>query len=378
MKKGLLIFPIYTDIGKTDGIVVKNEGIHKAFLAHGVPVDALKFRTTGIYNGDEQVMAFSSNKYLRAYQLHIRSWGVMARYAAKKGYDFVWARLPLIQPFIASFVASVKTALPRCTFIIEYGAYPFENELTPRQLKMYRLNKGQEKKAHRFANYVITYCGQKDVDGVPNIPIDNGIDLKGIPVVQPNPDVSKRINFVCVSSLKKWHAYERFIAGLPAYIQSGKGPEIHFDVVGNGPEFEKVKGLTESLGVQQYVTFHNFKGGAELDAIYARNHVAIGTLGFHRIGITNSSSLKNREYFARGLPIVVSTPDKDMPPELPYVKYVPGNEEPLDIADIVAFAQRVYAEPGVNARIRAYADDHVSWNSKIAVVLDAIGAVPAT
>jgi 2-polyprenyl-3-methyl-5-hydroxy-6-metoxy-1,4-benzoquinol methylase/glycosyltransferase involved in cell wall biosynthesis len=369
-KKGLLIFPIYTDIGKADGIVLKNEGIHQAFLHHGIDTHALKFRLSGIFNGDEQVFRFSGNRYLRGWQLYAGAWNRLARYAVEHKYDFVWVRMPLVNPFIAKFVALIKKKLPSCKILLEYGAYPFENELQPRQLRYYKINKPYEQKAHQYADLMVTYSGQKEVDGIPNIPIDNGIDLSGIPVVRPDSNVSKRINFISVSSLKKWHAVERFVAGMPAYIKKQNGPEIHFHIVGQGPEHDKIKALVDSLALQPFVTFYGFRDGVGMDNAYDPCHVAIGTLGFHRIGIENSSSLKNREYFARGLPVILSTPDKDMPPDLPYVLYVPGGEEPVDISSVVDFTLRVYENPGTQDTIRHYADDHVSWNSKIRIVLE--------
>jgi hypothetical protein len=80
--------------------------------------------------------------------------------------------------------------------------------------------------------------------------------------------------------------------------------------------------------------------------------------------------LKNREYFARGLPVVLSTADEDMPEGLAYVKYVPAGEGPVNINDLVDFATRVYQSPELNREIRAYADEHVSWKGKIKTVLN--------
>jgi len=365
--KGLLIFPLLKDLSKADGILVKNEGIRRGFIANGIDVDTLEFNTGGVFNGDEKIYSFSPGRYARIFQYNVTAWKNILAYITRKQYDFIWFRIPILTPPIAWFVKGLKKAYPHCTILLEYGAYPYVNELGRFKRTLFHLNRGYEKMTHRNADYVITYSGQQSVDNLPNIPINNGIDLDNIPVADPGP-IDRQLNFISVSSLKKWHAYERFIAGLPAYLSKPGHLPIHFDIVGNGPEFDKLVQLVDELKLKEQITFHKFKTGAELDAIYARNHVAIGTLGFHRIGITNSSSLKNREYFARGLPIVLSTPDLDMPPSLPYVLYVPEGEEPVDIAAVVAFAQRAY-RPGLNREIRAYADAHVSWTSKIAEVL---------
>jgi hypothetical protein len=366
---GMLIFPILKDLNEADGILVKNEGIKTGFLDNGIEVDVLEFNSRGIFNRNDQVYTFHSGRYRRIYQYNTAVWEKIAVYILKKNYDFIWFRIPLINSSIAKFIRTLKENAPGCKIIIEYGAYPYVNELSGLKKMFYQLNRGNEKKAHGYADFVVTYCGQDRVDNLPNIPINNGIDLEHISIVNGQKNLSRRINFISVSSLKKWHAYERIIAGISLYLKTSGALHVHFNIVGNGPEYAKLVALTDELKLNDFITFHDFKTGKELDLIYEENDVAIGTLGFHRIGITNSSSLKNREYLARGLPIVLSTKDQDMPDGLPFVKYVPEGEEPVQIAELVKFAQEIYKRPKVNEAIRSYAEVHVSWKSKIKTVL---------
>jgi hypothetical protein len=369
MKKGLLIFPIMKDLNKADGVVVKNEGICKGFAENEIEIDVLEFNSTGVTIGNKLLVPFSKKRFKRIFEYHFLVWSKLSKNIASKNYDFIWFRITIANPFIAEFVSSVKKNQPNIRIIIEYGAYPFVNELSGTRKYFYLLNRGAEKKIHQNADFVITYCGQNQVDGVTNIPINNGIDLSNIPVVQ-HSDLPDQINFVSVSSLKKWHAYERFVLGMAEYFKQENPRPIHFHVVGNGPEYDKLLACTTELALGDKLTFHNHKTGKALDEIYNASHIAIGTLGFHRIGITNSSSLKNREYFARGLPVILSTADQDMPEGLAYVKYVPAGEGPVNINDVVSFATQVYQIPGVNTRIREYADEHVSWKGKIKTVLN--------
>lgn len=370
VKKGLLIFPILKDLNRADGILVKNEGIRNGFLQHNIAVDALDFTSKGVFRKDEQILAFHPNRYRRIYQYNFSAWKTIREFIQREQYDFIWFRVSIITSAVAKFIKQLKKNSPSCKIIIEYGAYPFADELPRLKRLYYYLNKSNEKAAHKAADYVITYCGQDHIDNVPNIPINNGIELDKLTVVKIHTNVNEKINLISVSSLKKWHAYERFLEGLHTYVKNNNSTKVHFNIVGNGPEYEKLTGIVKNYNLERYVTFHSFKTGKELDEIYNDNHVAIGTLGFHRVGISNSSSLKNREYFARGLPIVVSTPDKDMPPSLPYVKYVEEGESNLNIEEIVSFTKNIYNQPGLNQTIRKYAEENVSWKSKIKVVLE--------
>lgn len=367
--KALLIFPILTDLNQADGILVKNEGIYTGFLENGVETDKLEFTSQGVFCGEEKLFAFSSSRYRRIWQYHTSVWKAILDFALSTNYDLIWFRLPMVQPFIASFIKQVKRTKPDCRIILEYGAYPYVNELAGIKKMLYRINTKFERQTHNLADRVITYSGQYEVDGLPNIPINNGIDLKNIPVVTTCLKADDVIHFISVSSIKKWHAYDRFIRGMADYLSQPGAALIHFHVVGEGPEHQKLIELVSQYRLDKNVSFHGFKTGAALDDVYQQAHAAIGTLGFHRIGLTNSSSLKNREYFARGLPVVLSTLDQDMPAELSYVHYIPGDESPVAIHEIIRFVQGVQ-RPNLHAEIREYAEQHLSWKSKIAEVLE--------
>ncbi|RYD90179.1 MAG: glycosyltransferase [Sphingobacteriales bacterium] len=380
IKKGLLIFPIFTDtaVGKTDGVVVKNQGIENAFRNNGVDVDVMKYYSAGIFCGEQRVFTFSANRYVRGLQLLSSSWNAMGRHAGRQRYDFLWIRLPMVNPSIARFVERFRKEQPQAKIVLEYGAYPYEKELTGWRRNFYRFSKGFERKVHQMADFMITYSDQQQLDGTPVIPIDNGVDLSSIPLATNGSDVQDTVHFISVSSLKRWHAIERFIEGMPGYLAQGKRPAIHFHIVGDGPEHGKLKQLVKDLDLEQHVSFLGLRQGAGMDEAYNGKHIAIGTLGFHRLGLVKSSSLKNREYFGRGLPVVLSTPDEDMPATLPFVQYVAGGEAPLDIAELVDFAQNVYQIPDLRGKIRAYAEEHVSWNSKIQTVLKHLQGKPLT
>lgn len=370
MKKGLLIFPIIKDLNASDGILLKNEGIRKGFEENGVAVDVVEFYSTGVSCNGQKIVDFASNRYVRVLQYYLFAWSKIARFAAAGGYDFIWFRTLIPSPVTASFVKQLRRLNSKYKIIIEYGAYPYEGELPALGKRFYKTVKRAERVMNKNSDFVITYHGQKDLDGTPNIPISNGVDLSEVPVAQPDLDLSKGIRFISVSSLKKWHAYERFLEGMAAYVARPEARPIHFDIIGHGPEYDKLVALTKSLGIEPHVTFRHFQKGKALDAIYEKNHISVSTLGFHRIGLTVSSSLKNREYFARGLPVVLSTNDPDMPPYLPYVQYVPEGEAPVDVGEVVAFAEKVYQRPSLNAEIRAYAENQVSWTSKVREVLE--------
>ena len=67
--------------------------------------------------------------------------------------------------------------------------------------------------------------------------------------------------------------------------------------------------------------------------LYDRCHFAIASLGLHRIGIDVASTLKTREYLAKGMPFVYSG-EVDVFRDEPahFCMAVPADETPVDVA----------------------------------------------
>lgn len=113
-----------------------------------------------------------------------------------------------------------------------------------------------------------------------------------------------------------------------------------------------------------------------MDAIYNKCSMALASLGLHRIGLSIASTLKTREYLAKGIPFVYSG-EIDVFREDPvdFCFQVPADESPIDIEKLVAFHDRLYArepEDDLIARIRSYAESHVGMNAAMKNVIDYI------
>ena len=65
----------------------------------------------------------------------------------------------------------------------------------------------------------------------------------------------------------------------------------------------------------------------------------------HRIGLSESPTLKVREYCARGIPWIIACKDPDFPDDFPYILRVPPDESPIDIDPVIDFAQKICSDP---------------------------------
>ncbi|MDZ5784220.1 glycosyltransferase [Marinococcus luteus] len=194
------------------------------------------------------------------------------------------------------------------------------------------------------------------------IGIKNGIDLTATPVVQKKQrNRSSAFVLAGVANLAPWHAYDRVIRGLkgcPEYVN----PEFH--IIGDGPVKEELKQLAADQGVEDRVIFHGTLTGSELNQMMENVDVGVGILGNHRRNFFGDSSLKNREYCARGLPFMISSEDSDFPVHLSFVFRTPADDAEVDIERLFA-EYRQYRSRNTPAYIRSYAEQHLSWEQKL-------------
>ncbi|MGB9821334.1 MAG: glycosyltransferase [Pseudothermotoga sp.] len=202
--------------------------------------------------------------------------------------------------------------------------------------------------------------------------ITNGIgkDVLKKPLVH-SPQKSEAFNLIGVANVSFWHGFDRVIKGLANYYKKGPEKKVYFHVVGDGPALPRVKTLVEKSGVEEYIIFHGVKTGRDLDELFNICHVAVGSLGMHRIRLKTGSILKSREYCARGIPFIIGYEDPDFPQIFKYVFRVPADETPVDIESVVAFYDRIKNE-NYALEMRKYAEEHLVWSVKLKPVVETI------
>lgn len=197
----------------------------------------------------------------------------------------------------------------------------------------------------------------------------NGVRVDNIPVIcTPVDQRGVGITLIGVASLADWHGYDRVMRGIAAYPGAGRDA-LHFLVVGDGEIRGQLEALAQTLGISDRVEFAGVKHGVELDQCFERADVGLGTLAFFRLNMDFASSLKAREYTARGLPFVLASTDPDFEPPPDFVFQAPNTDTPLDTRALIEWYSALRAEPGLPARLRAYALEHLDFSVKIKTFL---------
>jgi len=195
----------------------------------------------------------------------------------------------------------------------------------------------------------------------------NGIDLDHIqPRMLSSNCSGKRIVLIGVAALAEWHGYDRVIRSMARYNSMClTETSVNFFVVGDGPVKESLQQLASDLGVSDCVKFFGFVTGESLNQLYNESDIAVASLGLYRVGLNEASSLKSREYVARGLPFINSGRDFDFEPKPEFVFQVENNQHDLDLQEIVKWFKSLNYSLELRDNIRDFALKKLSFQSKI-------------
>lgn len=177
---------------------------------------------------------------------------------------------------------------------------------------------------------------------VPVIRINNGIDFEKVKI-RHKIQRDSNIHIIAVANFGVWHGYDRLIKGLYCYYKKANDINVVLHLVGGGEEEKQYRALVKKYRLEEFVLFHGILKGDALDEIYDQCDIGAESFGAHRINIKVSSSLKSREYGAKGLPIITAANlDVYNKETYKYICKFPENEEAVDISKIVSFYHQVY------------------------------------
>lgn len=160
-----------------------------------------------------------------------------------------------------------------------------------------------------------------------------------------------------------YNGLDRLMKGMAA---GGCKRRVKLTIIGSGLEYEK--GLAAICEALAFTEFKGRMSKAELDVELNSYHMGVGALAVHRKGLSSTSSIKNREYFARGIPFFFAHHDPDLhgnPETLNYCFVSDGNETPIRMSDLEQFLESMYAIPHRAKAMHALALKHMDYQAKV-------------
>lgn len=311
-------------------------------------------------------------------KLPLFSWQFgVSRATITSDIDFIYFRYDFGDYATLRYLHTVKRKNQNCKIILELATYPFRWYVYPRRARLYYKYKCDycDKRLHKYVDRVITYNNDEMALGVPNIITSNGIKVASIKkrntTYKPNC-----ISIIHVSSLLKWHRVDRFINGLIRYYGNGGTRDIVFHIVGNNNSRVAIdcQKLVDECQMMRHVVFHGFLKENDLDDVYDICDLAVEMLPSEDI---SSSSLKSREYWAKGLPMITSASFSDELTAIDkYIYRVSQIEKPVDINSIISFYDSIYCDDKSKERIadeiRSFAMTHYDMSITMKPIIEYI------
>lgn len=297
-------------------------------------------------------------------------------YIRNQSYDACYIRYDFSDP---SFISLLKKLRKHCGKIaLELPTYPYEDENKYGLLSKSKImvDKIYRKQLHHYVDFIVTfYQGYDTLFGIPVMVIPNGFDFSTMrPITQELQEDS--IHIIAVSSMREWHGYERFIEGMGAYYHTDEENKrnIVLHLVGNGREYAKYKALSEKYELSDHVVMEGAMHGEALDRLYEQCAIGIDSLARHRSGIDVLSSLKSREYGAKGIPMINSCRIDILEADFPYMLQVSADETPIDMNAVIQFYDRCFhsgqSRTAVAGEIRAYVEARSGMTQTLAQVCE--------
>lgn len=290
---------------------------------------------------------------------------------------FVYIRKPTFDHGFFEFVANIKRKNSDIKILLEIPTYPYDKEQFSQSLSstpLFIKDVVFRNASGKYLDRIITYTKDKSIFQIPTINIQNGVNVQKYPIVVHDNNRRNEINLIAVASLQYYHGYERILYGMADYYKEKRDIDVRLLLVGTGEAQEELRTITHELGLEKQVVFYGMKTGEELSEIFNLGDIGLGSFGFYKIGLSKASSLKTREYLARGIP-VFSGCEQDIFETAPcsYHMEIENNNSPVDIENVVRFYKDIYSNKDKNTvagEIREYAKKYASIEKSLEPVME--------
>ncbi len=364
-KRVLFITKINFGNKQNAGYLTKVRAQSEALRSHGLNVDLLYLKENMSFLENPEI-TIQKTFYSRISLLYYMFAGFPLS-LSKNYYSGIYIRHFLSNPFflICLLLHKFKGSL----IIMEVPTYPYSFEYKQFKNKIkFWIDQICSWFFRFFISKIVTFSFDKKIFGISTINTDNGVEVKNIPFQLAKPPFTKVLHLLGLGNPRTWHAYERIIEGMASHYRTNPEVKVVFDMVGQGGEITKYQNLVQKHNLAQFVNFHGFKTGAELDKICNSCHIAVASLGMHRINVSNgeASPLKAREFAARGIPFITGYLDKGFPKDFPFILNFPSDESTIDIAKTIAFYFNLLeTHPNYKSEMRTYAEKNLDWTNKM-------------
>ena len=374
--RGLFYYRTHLDDPQNAGVVKKCRNVATAFQLYDCQADTIFFSERGLLL-NEHPWARWPVRTPKGSIGHIFLFFVFADFQLLRklhfaDYQFILIRHMPTHPGFIFFLQLLKRKYPQLEIILDFPTWPYDRELG-RGLQgrfLLWLDRLCRQRLQRYVNRALHIGPESDIWGMSTLQVSNGIQPEDFPL-KKSADHKSSLMLVFAGSIAPWHGLDRVLLGLAKYYVGKKKPatKVSLTIIGQGDASETLRRMAEQYGVEAYVHFAGLQNAQQIKEYYQKADIAVGSLALHRIGLTQGTPLKHREYCAAGLPFVFAGIDADFGPDFLYAWQVPADDSPLDITALQHFFQKIANEQHFREQMQAFARSKLSWKVKISPII---------
>lgn len=356
--------------------IVRHSGISKKIIAQtegmracGAEVDLcfLDRNENGekcrVCNG-KTIRKFGSG--LRAKLLKRISYSDITEYAASTHTDILYIRYDInADPFTVFFIRSVKKLGIKT--VVEIPTWPYDREFRGQGLMMnlqLLVDRMFRRMFFSHCDLIVLTSRSQPIFSRPTLCISNGVDIDSKKLAPAIGEVTG-LRMLSVANIHLWHGLDRLIRAMGE--QSGVKAELHIVGDGQASILEEYRAMIERYSLSDRVKILGPMFGEDLDREFEWCNMAVGSLGRHRSGNNRLTSLKNREYAARGRAFFYSEEDEDFDSR-PYIYKVSADEGDIELSSVLSFLKSQTLSPAeIRESIRG-----LGWKEQMQKVLNRI------
>ncbi len=259
-----------------------------------------------------------------------------------KEIDVLYFRYYLGDYSLIKFLRILRTINPNIIIIFEFVDWPYvKYYFTVKDFLLLAKDLIVRNYFRHLIDRAVVFTNDKEVLGIKTLHAQNGILVCN--ERKKKIHMGDSVNIICVSTMRRYHGYDRLLKGLKDYYHNQGTRDIMLHFVGEGPELLAYQKLVAQMGLSDRTAFYGEKTGEDLDCIYDCADIACASLGLHRIGMPVGTSLKTAEYLAKGLPVIISGEDSILSSSnTKYCLQIPANDSPIDFFAVLEFFESIY------------------------------------
>lgn len=187
---------------------------------------------------------------------------------------------------------------------------------------------------------------------------------------KPEPESLRMIFLKGAVTHADFNGLDRLFKGMSAYKGNYK---LHLSLYGRNLESEARQ--IQQYGIESMVDLNGFIDKTAIDDIMNSVDIGVGALGVHRKGLSSTTTIKAREYFARGLPFFYGHNDPDFsgsPMAKNFCLEFEANDDPIDMEHVIRWYSNLKTQQSFPDKMHQFALDHLDYTIKMKRLIEVL------